>query len=65
MTQNPDEFVAEKIAGEFLKYGLIGEAEIGGFAHKLSDGQMSSEDWKLMAKLSVEKAEGTENAQTT
>jgi hypothetical protein len=64
MTQEPDEIVVEKIASEFLKYGLIEEAEIEDFAHKLSDGQMSSEDWQLMAELSIKREEGTENAQT-
>jgi hypothetical protein len=63
MVQRPDEIVAERIVGEFLKNGLIEETE--NLACKLSNGQISSEDWKLIAKLSIEKAGGTENAQTT
>jgi hypothetical protein len=64
MALKPDEIVAERIAGEFLKNGLIEEAKMENFARKLSGGQMSSEDWKLIAKLSIEKAGETENAQT-
>ncbi len=64
MTQKPDKIVAEKIASEFQKYSLIEESEIEDFKNKISDGQMSSEDWQLMATLGIRREEGKENAQT-
>jgi len=62
MAKRPDEIVAENIAKEFKNLSLIQEDEISDFVQKLSNGNLSIEDWKLMAELIIEE-EGAENGQ--
>ena len=63
MTEKPDEIVAEKIVDEFQKRDLIREDKVEDFRQKLSNGDLSVEDWKLMAELTIEEEEGIDNAE--
>lgn len=63
MTEKPDEIVAEKIVDEFQKRDLIRKDKVEGFRQKFSNGDLSVEDWKLMAELTIEEEEGIDNAE--
>ena len=61
MTKRPDEIVAETIGREFCIHGLIQLDKADEIVKKLGNGILSVEDWKLMAELTLEKKEVTEN----
>jgi hypothetical protein len=63
MTKRPDEIVAEKIVEKLQKNNLIPENRITEFTRKLSSGNLSIEDWKLLAELSIEEDKGGQNGQ--
>ena len=63
MTEKPDEIVAEKIVDEFQKRDLIRKDKVEDFRQKFSNGDLSVEDWKLMAELTIEEEEGIDNAE--
>ena len=63
MTEKPDEIVAEKIVDEFQKRDLIRKDKVEDFRQKFSNGDLSVEDWKLMAELTIEEEEGNDNAE--
>lgn len=62
MTEKPDEIVADKIVDEFQKRGLIRKDKVEDFRQNFSNGDLSIEDWKLMAELTIEE-EGLDNAE--
>jgi len=63
MSDSPDKVVADKIVSEFREKGLIREDRVEDFTRRLSSGNLSVEDWKLMAELAIEETEGSKNAQ--
>ena len=63
MTKRPDEIVAENIANKFKTIKLLQDDKVADFVRKLSNGTLSTEDWKLMAELTVEKEGGANNGQ--
>lgn len=63
MIEKPDKAVAESIQKMFTAKKLLKKSDSENIASKLSSGNISEQDWKLMAELSLEnKGEG--NAKT-
>ena len=62
MIEKPDKIVAESIYEKLKEAKLLKETHLSGIVDKLSFGNISEEDWKLMAELSLEKKEGEKNA---
>jgi len=56
MTNTPDRVVTEKIIAELRAKQLIDEDRLEELEGKLSAGKLSSEDWRLMAELTIAKA---------
>jgi len=63
MTKKPDEIVAEGIIDKFKNQGLIEEDKANSISNKLVSGNLSVEDWKLIAELAEDNTEETENGQ--
>ena len=64
MIKKPDETVAEKIINKFKAQNLIEEEKAANLLNKLSGGDFSVEDWKLIAELADEGTEGVDNGET-
>ena len=64
MTKKPDEIVADEIIKKLKDQGLIEEGKEAGLLNKLSGGDYSVDDWKLLAELSDDNNEGAKNAKT-
>lgn len=54
MIEKPDKIVAESIHKKLEESKLLKDNYLSGIVDKLSSGNISEEDWKLMAELSLE-----------
>lgn len=54
--KSPDEQVADNIAAEFKKQKLLADATVDKILPKISQGSLSSLDWKLLFDTNREKA---------
>ena len=53
--KSPDEQVADNIAAEFKKQKLLADATVDKILPKISQGALSSIDWKLLFETNREK----------
>jgi hypothetical protein len=56
MTNTPDQTVTKKIIAELQTKQLVDEDRLGELEGKLSAGKVSTEDWRLIAELTIAKA---------
>lgn len=63
MSECPDKIVAEKIKERFETDKILKDDDLNKLIYKLSEGNISDEDWKLMAELSLEKRDGDGNTE--
>ncbi|GAX62375.1 hypothetical protein SCALIN_C31_0009 [Candidatus Scalindua japonica] len=61
MIEKPDKIVAESIHKKLKEANLLKDRYLSDIVDKLSSGNISEEDWKLMAELSIESNEGVSN----
>jgi len=62
MNENPNNIVAEAIKKVFMDAKLLKTSDLNIIIEKLSGGNITEEDWKLMAELSLEKQGVEKNA---
>ena len=58
MIEKPDKIVAESIHKKLKEAKLLKDSYLSDIVDKLSSGNITEEDWKLMAELSIESNEG-------
>lgn len=58
MIEKPDKIAAESIHKKLKEAKLLKDCYLSNIVDKLSSGNISEEDWKLMAELSIESNEG-------
>jgi hypothetical protein len=58
MKQKPDEQLAMEIVAEIGKAKLLPADKLGEVSSKLAAGQLTIEDWTLLAELAEDKAPG-------
>jgi len=63
MIEKPDKTVAESIHNKLKEKKLLKDSYLSGIVEKLSSGNISEEEWKLMAELSLENNEGKGDAE--
>jgi hypothetical protein len=63
MINKPDKVVAESIKTKLIEKKLIKDSHSTNIINNLSSGNISEQDWKLMAELSLENVEGKSDAQ--
>ena len=56
--EKPDKTVAEAIKKKLTEKNIIKDTHSSTLANKLSSGNISEQDWKLMAELSIEDDKG-------
>jgi hypothetical protein len=56
--QPPNDVLAEQVANELMKTGLISKAKLAEVVAKVKAGTASSEDWKLWVELGQAKNPG-------
>ena len=56
--EKPDKTVAEAIKKKLTEKNIIKDTHSSTLANKLSSGNISEQDWKLMAELSIESDKG-------
>ncbi len=61
MKENPDRTVAEAIYNKFKEADLLNDKDLSKITEKLVNGNITEEDWNLMAELALDKKEGEKN----
>ncbi len=60
----PDQIVAEKIVAELRQKQLTAQESVKELGEKLSAGNLSAEDWRLIAELALARAGKLQNGKT-